>query len=107
MFPKLLRKRIAPVREEAVDSGKSLCDAYAMVPVFSPMFVKMVALGESSGHLPSSFARIGSHNQEALKKIMAWASTLIEPLLMILIALGVLGFLLSMYLPLFRMAERF
>ncbi len=106
MFPKLLRKRIAPVRE-AVDSGKSLCDAYAMVPVFSPMFVKMVALGESSGHLPSSFARIGSHNQEALKKIMAWASTLIEPLLMILIALGVLGFLLSMYLPLFRMAERF
>ena len=106
MFPKLLRKRIAPVRE-AVDSGKSLCDAYAMVPVFSPMFVKMVALGESSGHLPSSFARIGSHNQEGLKKIMAWASTLIEPLLMILIALGVLGFLLSMYLPLFRMAERF
>ena len=106
MFPKLLRKRIAPVRE-AVDSGKSLCDAYAMVPVFSPMFVKMVALGESSGHLPSSFARIGSHNQEALKKILAWASTLIEPLLMILIALGVLGFLLSMYLPLFRMAERF
>ena len=54
MFPKLLRKRIAPVRE-AVDSGKSLCDAYSMVPVFSPMFVKMVALGESSGHLPSSF----------------------------------------------------
>lgn len=42
-----------------------------------------------------------------MKKIMAWASTLIEPLLMILIALGVLGFLLSMYLPLFRMAERF
>ena len=106
MFPKLLRKRIAPVRE-AVDSGKSLCDAYSMVPVFSPMFVRMVALGESSGHLPSSFARIGSHNQEQLKKIMAWASTLIEPLLMILIALGVLGFLLSMYLPLFRMAERF
>ena len=42
-----------------------------------------------------------------MKKIMVWASTLIEPLLMILIALGVLGFLLSMYLPLFRMAERF
>ncbi len=42
-----------------------------------------------------------------IKPIMAWASTLIEQLLMILIALGLLGFLLSMYLPLFRMAERF
>ena len=106
LLPKLLRKQIAPVRE-AVDSGKSLREAYTMVPIFSPMFVKMIALGESSGHLPSSFARIGTQNQEHLKKIMAWANTLIEPILMILIALGVLGFLLSMYLPLFRMAERF
>jgi len=106
MLPKLLRKRIAPVRE-AVDSGKSLRDAYSMVPFFSPMFVKMIALGESSGHLPSSYARIGMQNQESLKKIMAWANTLIEPVLMILIAFAVLGFLLSMYLPLFKMAERF
>ena len=78
-----------------------------MVTIFSPMFVKMISLGESSGHLSSSFARIGRQNQESLKKIMAWANTLIEPVLMILIAFGVLGFLLSMYLPLFKMSERF
>ena len=106
MLPRLLRKRIAPVRK-AVDSGKSLREAYSTVPIFSPMFVKMIALGESSGHLSSSFARIGTQNQESLKKIMAWANTLIEPVLMILIAFGVLGFLLSMYLPLFKMSERF
>jgi type II secretory pathway component PulF len=47
MFPKLLRKPIATV-PQAVDSGESLCEAYVMVLVFSPMFVKMVALGESS-----------------------------------------------------------
>jgi type II secretory pathway component PulF len=106
MLPGLLSKRIAPVRK-AVDAGKSLREAYSMVPLFSPMFVKMIALGESSGHLSSSFARIGRQNQESLKKIMAWANTLIEPVLMILIAFGVLGFLLSMYLPLFKMSERF
>lgn len=106
MLPRLLRSRIIPVRE-AVDSGKPLHEAYSMVPFFSPMFVKLVALGESSGHLPSSFARIGMQNQESLKKIMSWVNTLIEPVLMILIAAGVLGFLLSMYLPLFKMAERF
>ena len=53
-FVKLLRKRIALVRE-AVDSGKSLCDAYAMIPVFSLMFVKMFAFGESSRHLTLKF----------------------------------------------------
>ena len=77
-----------------------------MSQFFAHMFVKMIALGESSGHLSSSFSRIGRQNQESLKK-MAWANTLIEPVLMILIAFGVLGFLLSMYLPLFKMSERF
>ena len=84
-----------------------LHETYSMVPFFSPMFVKLVALGESSGPLSSSFARIGIQNQESLKKIMGWVNTLIEPVLLIFIAVGVLGFLLSMYIPLFRMAEQF
>ena len=56
---------------KAVSSGKLLREAYSMVSIFSPMFVKMIALGESSGHLSSSFARISKQNQESLKKIMA------------------------------------
>jgi type II secretory pathway component PulF len=38
---------------------------------------------------------------------MAWANTLIETVLMILITFGILGFLLSMYLTLFKMSEAF
>ena len=41
------------------------------------MFVKMIALGEFSGHLSSSFEHIGRQNQASLKKI-AWANNLIE-----------------------------
>ena len=63
----LLCKQISPVRK-AIDPGKYLQEADSMVPIFSPMFVKMIALGESSGRLSSSFARIGRHNQESLKK---------------------------------------
>ena len=66
------------------------------------------------GQIPEPYAIIKPINylsfltcMKNMKKIMAWASMLIEPLLMILIALGVLGFLLSMYLLLLRMAERF
>ena len=106
MLPGVLRKRIASVRK-AIDTEKSLREAYSTVPLFSPKFIKMIALDESSGPLYSSFASIGRQNQESLKKIMAWADTLIEPVLMFLIAFGVLRFLLSMYLPLFKMSERF
>ena len=58
IFPGVLRRRIIPVRK-AVDSGKHLYEAYSMVLFFSPMFVKLVALGELSGHLSSSFTLIG------------------------------------------------
>ena len=67
MLPRLLHKPIVPVRK-AVDSGKSLREVYSMVSIFSPMFLKMIALGESSKHLSSSFARISTQNQESLKK---------------------------------------
>ena len=66
MLLRLLRKRIAPVRK-VVDAGKPVREAYLMVPLLSPMVVKMIALGESSGHLSSSFACIGRQNQESLK----------------------------------------
>ena len=89
IFPGVLRRWISPVRK-AVDSGKQLHEAYSMVPFFSQMFVKLVALGESSGHLSSSFARIGIQNQESLKKIMGWVNALIEPVLLIFITVGVL-----------------
>ena len=38
---------------------------------------------------------------------MGWVNMLIEPILMIFIAVGVMGFLLSLYIPMFRMAEQF
>ncbi len=44
---------------------------------------------------------------ESLKKIMDRVNTLIEPVLMIFIAVGVLVFLLSLYITTFRMAEQF
>ena len=41
------------------------------------------------------------------EKIMGLVNTLIESVLMILIAMDVLGFILSLYIPMFRMAEQF
>ena len=41
MLPGLLRKLIAPVRK-AVDARKYLREAYSMVALFSPIFVKMI-----------------------------------------------------------------
>ena len=38
---------------------------------------------------------------------MDWVNSIIEPVLMIFIAVVVLGFLLSLYIPMFRMAEQF
>jgi len=101
----MLCRRISQVRE-AVDFGKQLHEAFSMVPFFPLMFAKLVALRESSCHLSSSFARICIQIQKS-QKIMGWFNRLIEPVLMIFIAVGMLEFLLSLYIPIFKMAEQF
>ena len=65
--PGLLLQQIEPARK-AVDTRKSLLEAYSIVAIFSQIFVKMTTLGESSGHLSSSFSRIHRQNHESLKK---------------------------------------
>ncbi len=106
LFPQHLRKQVQKVRE-MVDAGRPLPDAFAAYPGFPPFFLRQLSLGESSGHLVSGFARISSHFEDLLEKRMSRLNALIEPLFMVFIAMAVLAFLLSLYLPLFRMAEHF
>ncbi len=106
LFSKRLREEIRGVHQQ-IDSGKSLVDAYSSSSLFPPLFVHLVAVGESSGHLVPTFDRIAALYQEMLEKRMNLLNSLIEPIFTVVLGLGILIILLSIYLPIFEMAGRF
>lgn len=106
LFPKHLQKEIHEIHQQ-IDSGKSLVDAYSTSMIFPPLFVHLIAVGESSGYLVPTFERIATLYQEVLEKRLSLLNSLIEPVFTLLLALGILMILLSIYLPIFDMAGNF
>lgn len=106
LFPKNLQNEVQMVHDQ-IDSGKLLVDAYSSTSIFPPLFIHLIAVGESSGHLAPTFERIAVLYQEKLERRMSFLNSLIEPIFTLILAAGILTVLLSIYLPIFSIAERF
>ena len=87
----------------AVEEGSSLHRALAQAEVFPPMMVHMVASGEASGELESMLARSARNQERELKMVLGNLMRLLEPLMIILMALVVCGIVFAILLPIIEM----
>lgn len=90
---------------ECVEHGEGLGRSYQHVAGLGPRFANAVGAGEATGDLAGAFAHVSEECQIEVEHTLGRFNAYLEPALMILIASGVLVFLLSIYLPLFQVAE--
>ena len=76
-----------------VEKGISMGDAMAATPIFPPMIVEMVKIGEQTGKLDSSLMKASEYYEREVEEKVKTMTTLMEPIIMVLLALGV-GFLI-------------
>ncbi len=94
-------RAIERAREDVV-AGSSLADALERTSFFGPLDVRMVAVGERSGTLVRALGNLARlHERQARRAIQA-AVTLLEPILLVLMAAIVLGLALSVFLPIYQ-----
>lgn len=89
----------------AVASGEALSRALDSVPGFDPVARRVVAVGEETGRLDRSFARLAERSAENLAETLAAAVALLEPLLVLLLAAGVGLLVAALLLPILEMGE--
>ena len=90
---------------ERVEHGEGLGESYQRVSGLGPRFANAVSAGEATGDLAGAFAHVSDDCRIEVEHTLGRFNAYLEPVLMILIASGVLVFLLSIYLPLFQVAE--
>ncbi|MCJ7778196.1 MAG: type II secretion system F family protein [Sedimentisphaerales bacterium] len=92
--------RIVEEIRRSVNSGCALADAIAKFPdVFSPVFVNMVAAGESSGTLEQVLLRLAEMLQKRVNLTGKVKAAIAYPVMMVVVAMTVLMFLLSFVVP--------
>jgi type IV pilus assembly protein PilC len=91
---------------EKIREGRNMADPLTETGVFPPMVVQMIAVGEQTGALDQMLNKIADFYEEEVDVAVAAMTSLIEPLMMVLVG-GMVGFLLiAMYLPIFDIAGK-
>jgi type IV pilus assembly protein PilC len=87
-----------------ISEGSNLADPLSELTVFPGMVVQMVAVGEQTGALDQMLNKIADFYEEETDVAVAALTSLLEPIMMVMIG-GVVGVVLvSMYLPIFELA---
>ncbi|MCB1585579.1 MAG: type II secretion system F family protein [Xanthomonadales bacterium] len=90
--------------KEDVSTGHQLQLAMQQTGIFPHMVVSMAAIGEESGNLDAMLAKVADYYEQEVANDVDAMSSLIEPLVMVLIG-GIVGVMIvAMYLPIFKMA---
>ncbi len=96
---KIATKRI----QSEVSTGTSLTIAMQNGAVFPNMMMQMVSIGEESGSLDSMLSKVADYYDEEVDNAVEAMSSLMEPIIMVVLGVLIGGLVIAMYLPIFKM----
>ncbi|MFZ6843939.1 type II secretion system F family protein [Undibacterium sp. RuTC16W] len=86
-----------------VSTGTSLTVAMQNSNVFPNMVTQMVSIGEESGALDQMLGKVADFYEEEVDDAVASLSSLMEPLIMVILGVLIGGLVVAMYLPIFKL----
>ena len=86
-----------------VSTGVSLTNAMTSVNLFPNMVTQMVAIGEESGALDSMLGKVADFFEQEVDDAVEAMSSLMEPIIMVVLGTLIGGMVIAMYLPIFKL----
>jgi type IV pilus assembly protein PilC len=88
-----------------VSTGTSLTTAMVSANVFPNLVTQMVSIGEESGSLDAMLGKVADFFEEEVDEAVAALSSLMEPLIMVILGVLIGGLVIAMYLPIFKLGS--
>ena len=86
-----------------VSTGTSLTSSMQNTQLFPNMVIQMVAIGEESGALDSMLAKVADFFEAEVDDAVEALSSLMEPIIMVVLGTLIGGMVIAMYLPIFKL----
>jgi type IV pilus assembly protein PilC len=91
--------------QSEVSTGTGLTVAMTNAAVFPSMVLQMVAIGEESGALDSMLSKVADFFEQEVDEAVESLSSLMEPMIMVILGGLIGGIVVAMYLPIFKMGQ--
>jgi type IV pilus assembly protein PilC len=95
----VLARAVSSVHD-AVKEGENMAPPIEATKVFPPMVISMVQVGEETGELPEMLLKIADNYDDEVDNAVAGLTSIIEPLLIVFLALVVGTIVIALFLPL-------
>lgn len=91
--------------QSEISTGTSLTVAMQNAEVFPNMVLQMTAIGEESGALDSMLSKVADFYEAEVDDAVDALSSLMEPMIMVVLGVLIGGLVIAMYLPIFKMGQ--
>lgn len=91
--------------QREVSTGNSLTVAMQNTEVFPSMVIQMVAIGEEAGSLDAMLSKVADFYEAEVDDAVEALSSLMEPIIMVVLGTLIGGMVVAMYLPIFKMGQ--
>jgi len=88
-----------------VEEGSKLSSALESIKLMPPLALRMLSVGETTGSLEDMLADISDYFEEEIERNLQVLATAIEPAIMIVMGVVIGVIIITMYLPIFKMAN--
>ncbi len=85
----------------SIAEGETITNPLRDSGVFPPMVIQMIAVGEKTGGLDEMLAKIADFYDEEVDAAVAALTSIIEPVIIVIMGIMIGGILIAMYLPMF------
>ena len=91
--------------QSEVSTGTSLTVAMQNAEIFPNMVLQMVAIGEESGALDGMLSKVADFYEGEVDDAVEALSSLMEPVIMVVLGTLIGGLVVAMYMPIFKMGQ--
>ncbi len=91
--------------QQEVSTGTSLTNAMTNANVFPSMVLQMSAIGEESGSIDHMLGKAADFYEAEVDDMVAGLSSLMEPIIIVVLGTVIGGIVVSMYLPIFKLGQ--
>jgi type IV pilus assembly protein PilC len=98
--------RMKEVSKE-VEKGLPLATALARTEIFPPLLPQMVAVGEETGKLDEVLGKVSAYFEQEADASVKGLTTAIEPLIMIVLGVGVGFLMMAIIMPIYNLTSQF
>ena len=90
--------------KKSIAEGQTISEPLEDTGVFPPMVIHMISIGETTGALDTMLEKIADFYDDEVDNAVSALTSLIEPLMIVFLGVVVGGLVISLYLPIFKIA---